>query len=189
MFLDRRPGHASWRGGLVRAQLVSFPREGRAAAFRGSMQVRIRILERKEDVLRVAETFQPWADESASQLTGDALASGAVERLLERHREDPRTLVAVAGLEPGEPAIGGLLALPLEDPLSGEREPLIVVLHVDVRFRHRGVARALVEAATEEFSRRGFSRVLARAGHNDDALISMGERWGFVRDWELMARE
>jgi hypothetical protein len=29
----------------------------------------------------------------------------------------------------------------------------------------------------------------ARAGHNDDALISMGERWGFVRQWEMMVRE
>ena len=29
----------------------------------------------------------------------------------------------------------------------------------------------------------------ARAAHNDDALISMGERWGFVRAWELMSAE
>ena len=28
-----------------------------------------------------------------------------------------------------------------------------------------------------------------RAGHNDDALISMGERWGFLRAWELFVRE
>ena len=154
------------------------------------MQVRIRILERKEDVLRVVPTLQLWAAESASQLTGgEDLRGDAVARLIERHREDPCTLVAVAGLAPGEPAIGGLLAAPMEDPLSGQREPLIVVLYVDDRYRHRGVARALVEAAVGELSRRGFARILARAGHNDDALISMGERWGFVREWDLMAHE
>jgi hypothetical protein len=36
---------------------------------------------------------------------------------------------------------------------------------------------------------RGMRVLAARAGHNDDALISMGERWGFVRAWELMLFE
>jgi GNAT superfamily N-acetyltransferase len=66
---------------------------------------------------------------------------------------------------------------------------MVLVLYVEPDARHRGVARALVEEATRLLAARGLRRLAARAGHNDDALISMGERWGFVRQWELMLRE
>jgi hypothetical protein len=51
------------------------------------------------------------------------------------------------------------------------------------------VARALVHETARLLAARGAGTLAARAGHNDDALISMGERWGFVRSWELLARE
>ena len=38
-------------------------------------------------------------------------------------------------------------------------------------------------------ARIGDPRGHAAFGHNDDALISMGERWGLVRTWELMAAD
>ena len=41
----------------------------------------------------------------------------------------------------------------------------------------------------EQLAARGVRGISARVGHNDDALISMGERWGFVRHWELLLRE
>ena len=50
-------------------------------------------------------------------------------------------------------------------------------------------AKALVEGVSGLLRDRGMSTLAARAGHNDDALISMGERWGFVRQWELMVLE
>ena len=78
---------------------------------------------------------------------------------------------------------------PLEDPLLESRLPLVLVLYVDSAVRHRGLAGLLVEAASRELADRGIPRLAARAGHNDDALISMGERWGFTRLWELMLRE
>ena len=67
--------------------------------------------------------------------------------------------------------------------------PMILVLHVETAWRHRGVARALLERVSELLAARGVRGLAARVGHNDDALISMGERWGFVRTFELMARE
>jgi ribosomal protein S18 acetylase RimI-like enzyme len=78
---------------------------------------------------------------------------------------------------------------PLVDPLRGESLPTVLVLHVDPALRHRGVAHELIEEATRVLAARGLQRLAARVGHNDDALISMGERWGFVRSWGLMVRE
>jgi hypothetical protein len=52
-----------------------------------------------------------------------------------------------------------------------------------------GEQRALVERCRALLASRGHKRLAARALHNDDALISMGERWGFVRAWEWMLYE
>jgi ribosomal protein S18 acetylase RimI-like enzyme len=62
----------------------------------------------------------------------------------------------------------------------------VLALHVDAGVRHRGVARALVAAAREALQARGVERLGARVEHNDDARISMGERWGWIRGWEWM---
>ena len=84
---------------------------------------------------------------------------------------------------------GLCLTVPFEDPLTGEILPMIVILRVDPNLRHRGIARALVDDARSILAERGHGILAARAGHNDDALISMGERWGFLRHWELMLHE
>ncbi len=55
--------------------------------------------------------------------------------------------------------------------------------------RHQGLAAKLVAEVSAVLRERGMMSLAARAGHNDDALISMGERWGFVRTWEMMVRE
>ena len=78
---------------------------------------------------------------------------------------------------------------PFEDPLSGEVRALMVLLYTDPSIRQRGVARALTQELRRLLAARGVSELWARAAHNDDALISMGERWGFVRAWELMSAE
>jgi GNAT superfamily N-acetyltransferase len=66
---------------------------------------------------------------------------------------------------------------------------MVLLLFVSPDVRHRGLARAMVDAVTRVLAARGHEKLAARAAHNDDALISMGERWGFVRQWEMMLRE
>ena len=78
---------------------------------------------------------------------------------------------------------------PFEDPLTGEVQALLVLLYTDPSIRQRGVARALTAELRRALAARGVKELWARAAHNDDALISMGERWGFVRAWELMSAE
>ena len=96
--------------------------------------------------------------------------------------------IAWSALEPAR-AWGRCLTGPFADPLLGTTQPMVLVLHVDPSLRHRGVARELIAHADGLLYARGHATLAARAGHNDDALISMGERWGFVRSWELMVRE
>ena len=46
-----------------------------------------------------------------------------------------------------------------------------------------------MEAAYDSLAMRGIRKLGAICGHNDDALISMGERWGFTRRWEILLRD
>ena len=130
----------------------------------------------------VAAAFESeWSDEPFPE--------GAARRFLEERWEDPETLLLVArGAAPERPS-GLMLTGALEDPLSRRRTPVVLALWVDPGARHRGVATRLVARARELLAARGFTGLAARAGHNDDALISMGERWGFVRIWELLLHE
>jgi GNAT superfamily N-acetyltransferase len=140
----------------------------------------------------MAPGLESLAAQAVSEFRDEPMVAGAVARLLERSFDRPETVLLRAdarGADTGSGPLGILPTAPLEDPLSGERLPLIVLLHVEPRSRHRGIAGRLVEAATRELARRGLECLAARAGHNDDALISMGERWGFVRHWDLMLRE
>ncbi|HJM56499.1 MAG: hypothetical protein CMJ98_04845 [Planctomycetes bacterium] len=82
--------------------------------------------------------------------------------------------------------LGYCVVVPLADPVTGMETPFIAALEVDRDYRHRGLARSMVGAVTAEMQRRGHPELAARVGHNDDALISMGERWGFVRSHEVM---
>ena len=78
---------------------------------------------------------------------------------------------------------------PFEDPLTGDVQALLILLYTDPSIRQRGVARSLTGELRRALAARGVTELWARAAHNDDALISMGERWGFVRSWELMSAE
>ena len=108
---------------------------------------------------------------------------------LERRFGEAETVLFVAETKPGRADLGVCITGAFEDPLVGTRVPMILVLFVSPTARHRGLAKALVAQATERLAARGLRSIAARAGHNDDALISMGERWGFVRQWEIMVRE
>lgn len=129
------------------------------------------------------------AAESCESLGADPVPAGTARRWLERHGAAPECVLVVAERE-GDPEPAGLCAtLPFEDPLTGTTEPLVVALWVAPTLRHRGVARALVAEVTRLCAARGLPAPAVRAAHNDDAVISMGERWGYVRTWELMRKE
>lgn len=124
-----------------------------------------------------------------AQYSDEPYPAGSAERFLDRAMGEAET-VLLAAFKPGNDVPAGLCLTGAHvEALSGERVPMVLVLSVDPDLRHRGVARALVERARALLAARGLQRLAARALHNDDALISMGERWGFVRAWEWMLYE
>lgn len=150
------------------------------------MNLLLRPLER-EEALACAPEVDRMAAETMAEFRDEDLPTGVGTRLIERALDAREGLVLVAESDAGRQALA--ITVPFEDPLSGERVPLLVLLHVDPDLRHRGVARAMVEELRARLADRGIHTLAARAAHNDDALISMGERWGFTRSWELMLHE
>jgi GNAT superfamily N-acetyltransferase len=153
------------------------------------MKLELRHVTSLEQALRLAARLDAHAAEFAAQFSDEEFPRGASERFLAERFDEPET-VLVGAFPPGErEPVGLCLVGPFVEPLTAERLPLVLVLFVEASARHRGVARALVEEVQTVLVGRGLRRLAARAGHNDDALISMGERWGFVRSWELMLFE
>ena len=155
----------------------------------GPVSVRLRRIESLESALALAPALEDRAAEFHDQFSDDPFPEGALERFLRAHFDDPESHLLIAEEALSERMAGLCLVGPFADPLLGTRLPMVLVLHVEPAFRHRGLARTLVGRAVQLLAARGLTRLAARAGHNDDALISMGERWGFVRVWELMLRE
>lgn len=150
---------------------------------------RIRRIAAREEALALAPALEAYAAQATVEFRDAPPIEGVCRRFFERHFEAQETLLLVAESARGRADLGVCLTGPFEDPLLGTRQPMILILFVSTDHRHRGVARALVDAARKELEGRGLASLAARAAHNDDALISMGERWGFVRQWEMMVRE
>ena len=55
--------------------------------------------------------------------------------------------------------------------------------------RRAGVAAALLARAEKVYRGRGFDALAAEVPYQDDALISMGERRGYVREREWMSKD
>jgi len=153
------------------------------------MDLTLRILNDRSEALDLAPTFDVIAAEINAEFRDTPVPEAVGLNLIRRHFGDPEMVVATALDKDLGERLGLCVTAPLEDPLFGERLPLIVLLHVHPDHRHRGIAGHLVKAVSVELESRGIHQLAARAGHNDDALISMGERWGFVRHWEVMLRE
>ena len=151
------------------------------------MKLDLRPVTDLEEALGHAAALDSHAEEFQRQFSDEPFPRGACERFLRRALAAPQTCLIVA--EQGGKVWGRCLVGPFVDPLLGDALPMVLVLYVDPALRHRGVATALVREAERVLVARGEQRLAARAGHNDDALISMGERWGFVRSWELMIKE
>jgi len=141
----------------------------------------IRVIETLEEALERASRLEEIASAFREELGEEPLASGAVEEFLRARFEEPETLLLTAG-----DGVGLCLTGAWSEPLSGERYAAVLALHVDPAMRHRGVARALVAQAVGMLRERGIMHLGARVEHNDDARISMGERWGWTRAWEWM---
>ena len=112
--------------------------------------------------------------------------------LLERLADTPESVFVLAeSMEPKEDGatVGLCLTGPLVDPLTAARFPIVIVCWVEPSYRHRGLARHLLEDAARQLEERGSPALALRTDHNDDALISMGERWGFTRRWEILLRD
>ena len=153
------------------------------------MKLELRQLTSLQEALRLAPRLDASAAGFHAQLTDEPYPQGAAARVLTERFEEPQT-VLVGAFPPGQDEPVGLcLVAPFVEPLTAERLPMVLVLQVEPQARHRGVARALIEEAQAVLASRGLRVLAARAVHNDDALISMGERWGFVRAWELMLFE
>ena len=104
----------------------------------------------------------------------------------------PESVFVVAeSMEPKEDGatVGLCLTGPLVDPLTADRFPMVIVCWVAPAYRHRGLARHLLEDVARQLEGRGYPALATRTDHNDDALISMGERWGFTRRWEILLRD
>ena len=115
-----------------------------------------------------------------------------MEGCLQRALQTDQGLLVVAqaaDAAEGAPPLGYCFVAPHADPLSGVTTPMILLLSVEPDARHRGLAGALVQEAQRRLIKRGMTKLTARCAHGDDALISMGERWGFLREWEFLARE
>ena len=139
------------------------------------------------DALALAPLLEQHARDPLAELGRTPLAAGAVRAFLERAFGERETALLVAREAGAARAL--CLTAAIESPLTRERLPCIAVLWVAPEFRHRGVARALVDEAQRVLAARGCRTLAARAVHNDDALISMGERFGFVREVEIMVRD
>jgi len=111
---------------------------------------------------------------SAAQLLGDR-TYGSGESFLIVAQDDAKANKGFA------------VAVPFLDPLSGERRPLLLFLWVESGLRRHGIARAMVLELRRLLKLEGSKGLQARIPHGDDALLSMGERWGLVRQWEILA--
>lgn len=153
------------------------------------MKLVLRQIQQLEEALALVPLLDRLAAEFMAQFSDQPLPSGASERTLRATFGARESVLVVAEGERRGETLGVCWVGPLTDPLLGTTQPLVLVLHVDSSLRHRGVAGELVTDIERILAERGVHRLAARAAHNDDALISMGERWGFVRAWELMVKE
>ena len=152
------------------------------------MDVKLSTAETLREAMTLADAIDRYAREVGAEFRDDPPAPGVGQRLIEAHFDARETVIALARGDREEP-LGMCVTIPFQDPLFGDVVPFVAVLFVGPDYRHRGLAGHLIKSVRETLAERGLNALAGRAGHNDDALISMGERWGFVRQWEWMVHE
>jgi len=156
-------------------------------SMRGSTM--IRRIEDLQSAIELAPALEAYASQATAEFRDGPLAEGTCRRFFGKRFSEPETVLVVAETATGRSDLGVCVSGPFEDPLTGARVPMVLILFVSPNARHQGLAAKLVAEVSAVLRERGMTSIAARAGHNDDALISMGERWGFVRTWEMMVRE
>ncbi|MFT7667491.1 MAG: hypothetical protein ACI8X5_000170 [Planctomycetota bacterium] len=152
------------------------------------MEVEIRTVETVDEARQHIEALRLGALEALQDLGLVEAPANFVETFLDNQFDKPETLLLIAEQTPGAADLGFCLVGPHSDPLSGLLTPMILILSVNSSTRHVGLARSLAQEARRQLSARGYKQLAARCAHGDDALISMGERWGFLRTWEFLAK-
>ena len=153
------------------------------------MTPNLRLVTERREADALAPALDAYAAQALAEFRDTPLPEGVCRRFFERHFADAESLLVIAESARGAADMGVCLTGPFEDPLTGERMPSVLILYVSPGMRHRGLGRALMDETLRTLAERGHHKICGRAGHNDDALISMGERWGFVRLWDLLVRE
>lgn len=153
------------------------------------MEIDLRTIETVEEAAPHLAELAARGREALEELGIDGVPEDFARRFVESRLGEPETLFLVAESTPGAADLGMCLFGALVDPLSGVRLPTLLVLSVTPSLRRRGLARALVQEATRLLRRRGHERLAARVPAGDDPLVAMGERWGFIRAWEFLARD
>ena len=129
------------------------------------MDVTLQILEAPDDALALAQVIDVYAREVTAEFRDEPPAEGVGVRLVQRHFNAPECVFLVAREKERGERIGMCVTAPMEDPLIGDRMPLIVVLSVHSDYRHRGLASHMVRAVRAELEARGQTQIAARAGH------------------------
>lgn len=153
------------------------------------MEIDLRTIETAEEAAPHLDELTARGREALEELGVEGVPEDFARRFVETRLGEPETLFLVAESAPGKADLGLCLFGALTDPLGGVRIPTLLVLSVAPALRRRGLARVLVREAGRILRRRGHERLAARVPAGDDPLVSMGERWGFVRSWELLARD
>jgi len=76
-----------------------------------------------------------------------------------------------------------------EDSFLATSSPFAYLLFTHPDFRRLGLAASLLVEGEKVLKERGLTKLIAPATHNDDAIISMGERRGYLREREYMVKE
>ena len=153
------------------------------------MEVELRQIEGREEAVALAGRIEECAAAAVAEYRTGALPEGTGVRIAEGHLDAPERVLLVAESEPGAADLGLCLTGPFEDPLTGDRLPFVRLLFVQPQLRHRGLSRAMQEEVRAILSERGLDALAGRAPYNDDALTSMGERWGYLRQWAFFVYE
>lgn len=149
----------------------------------------LRLVTERREAGALAPALDAYAAQALAEFRDTPLPEGVCRRFFDRHFEHGQCVLVIAESTTGAADLGVCLTGPFEDPLTAESVPIVLILYVSPDKRHRGLGRALIDETVRTLAARGHRKVSGRAGHNDDALISMGERWGFVRVWDLLVRE
>lgn len=152
------------------------------------MNIEVQTISVTKDLEEIAPLAQRLVEQAMDEFREDPILPGCGLALLQRALASP-TGVIMRAVGPDGNTAGLIVTGPLVDPLVGDETAMILLLWTQDAFRRRGMAKRLVACAQEALTARGLTILAARAGHNDDALISMGERSGFIRAYEVLLRE